>query len=145
MYRVSTNFILEEFIDPETFSIFGERSVWFIDPVIVRVVQFIRDRHGVPVTVNNWHIAGGKYNESGYRRPNTTTGGKLSQHKFGRASDIKTTGITRQELYKDIIDNQSLYMKVGLTTVEHIDSTPSWVHLDCRYIPDIKEIFIVKP
>lgn len=143
--KVSTDFFLEEFVDPVTFAAFGESSIWFIDPVIIRVVQFIRGRHKQPVTVNNWHIPGGKYKESGYRRPDSATGGNLSQHKFGRAADVKIVGTTRQELYKDIIDNQSLYIKVGLTAVEHIDSTPSWLHVDCRYIPNIKEILIIKP
>lgn len=130
--KVSTNFEIREFIDKKTFNRFGEASIWFIDPRIILVAQFIRERHGVPVTINNWS-SGGQYNYSGFDPP----GGyrkstSLSQHRFGRAADLKFKGMTVQEAYKDIMDSQALYLKVGLTTVEGISHTPTWLHIDVR-------------
>lgn len=141
--KLSENFHLNEFIDPETYAWFGEKSIWFIDKRVISLAQFIRSRHKKPVTINNW-ATGGSYKLSGFRPPETTIGGKLSQHRFGRAIDVKVKGLTPQELYKDITDNQSLYMKVGLTCVENVDYTPSWTHLDVRET-NSSDILIVNP
>lgn len=142
--KVSTNFQLTEFIDKKTFQKWGDASIWFIDPRIIQVAQFIRERHGVPVTINNWS-SGGQYQYSGFDPP----GGyrkatSLSQHRFGRAIDLKFSGITIEEAYKDIMDSQDLYMKVGLTTVENIIYTPTWLHCDIRETK-MDEIKIVNP
>lgn len=142
--KVSTNFSLHEFIDKKTYKKWGEASIWFIDPRIIQVAQFIRTRHNKPVTINSW-TSGGQYQYSGFDPP----GGyrkatSLSQHRFGRAIDVKISGMTPQELYKDIIDNQDLYMKIGLTTVENIAHTKSWNHLDCRETK-MDKIKIVNP
>lgn len=130
--KVSTNFELKEFIDKKTYKKWGEASIWFIDSRIIQVAQFIRSRHGKPVTINNWS-SGGQYNYSGFDPP----GGyrkatSLSQHRFGRAVDLKISGMSVQEAYKDIIDNQDIYLKIGLTTVESISATPTWLHCDIR-------------
>ena len=142
--RVSTNFYLHEFIDKKTHKRFGSASIWFIDPRIIQVAQFIRDRHKKPITINNWS-SGGQYNYSGFDPP----GGyrkstSLSQHRFGRAADLKFSGMTVQEAYKDIMENQDIYLKVGLTTVENIKATPTWLHIDIRETK-MDEIKIVNP
>jgi len=142
--KVSLNFSLHEFIDKKTYGKWGTASRWFIDPRISMVAQFIRTRHGKPVTINNWK-SGGQYQYSGFDPP----GGyrkstSLSQHRFGRAVDIKIKGMTVQELYKDIMDNQALYMENGLTTVENIKHTPTWLHCDVRET-GLKKIKVVNP
>ena len=130
--RVSTNFFLKEFIDPKTYAKWGDASIWFIDPRIIQVAQFVRERFGKPVTINGT-LNGHPYRYSGFDPP----GGyrkatSLSQHRFGRAVDLKFSGITVQEVYKDIMNSQDLYLKIGLTTVENIVHTASWLHLDVR-------------
>ena len=136
--KVSTNFYLSEFIDPDTYKRFGDSSIWFIDPQIIQVAQFIRTRFDRSVTIN-----GGGYKYSGFDPPEGfRKATSLSQHRFGRAIDIKTDNMP--EIYRDILQSPELYIKVGLTTIENIEATPTWLHLDCRWTKEDK-IRVVNP
>ena len=137
--KISENFDLQEFVPKEVYAKFGDASLQFIDKRIVDVVQLLRDLTGKAVTVNNWHT-GGKYNESGYRVPDTKTGAFYSQHKSGRAADVKVAGMTPKEVVALILKNKKSFMDLGLTTIENTDATPTWTHLDCRWtgLSDIK-------
>tara|TARA_R100000664_G_C2697776_1_gene99339 strand:+ start:103 stop:540 length:438 start_codon:yes stop_codon:yes gene_type:complete len=144
--KVSSNFNLKEFIDPYTYGKFGDSSIWFIDSRIITLAQFIRERLGKACTINNWHL-GGQYQYSGFRPPQCTVGGKLSQHRFGRGIDIKVSGMAQNgapELREDIIKNYSIYRKVGLTTIEDGEFAPTWCHIDIRET-NLDELKIVKP
>lgn len=130
--KVSTNFSLSEFVSKEIYAKWGDASLWFIDPRIIQVAQFIRSRHGKPVTINGT-LNGHTYNFSGFDPPGGyRKASSLSQHRFGRAVDLKFSGMTVQEAYKDIMENQDIYLKIGLTTVENIAHTASWLHCDIR-------------
>ena len=129
--KISANFHLEEFIDPDTFDAFGEQSIWFIDPRIVALAQFMRERLAKPCTINNWSF-GGKFKHSGFRPPKCTVGATLSQHRFGRAIDLKVKGMTADEVREEIIGNFDIYKKAGLTTIEDGAYAPSWCHIDIR-------------
>ena len=144
--KVSNNFDLYEFIDPETYKHWGDSCIWFIDPKIIKVAQLIRDRFNKVVTVNNWH-SGGQYHFSGFRPPECTTGAKLSQHRFGRAADFKIIGLPNygaDEIRDDIITNFQDYALAGLTTIEDAVFSPTWLHADVRQTK-IATLFIVKP
>lgn len=141
--KISTYFRIEEFVPKELYSKFGDKSIWFIDRGTVLLADFIRDRFGKSMTINNWH-SGGSFNNRGFRMPDAAIGGALSQHKFGKAIDFNITGATPQEIYKDIIDNADMYMKAGATTVEDIAFTNGWNHIDRRYTNQ-STLLIVKP
>lgn len=79
-----------------------------------------------PIFINTWHQQG-QYKESGYRTPNATTGAKYSQHRFGRAGDLKISGIDYEE-FRDVIRKH--WADFGVTTIE--ENTPSWLHVDIR-------------
>lgn len=144
--KISTNFYLKEFIDPDTYKKFGDSSIWFIDLRIVQLAQFIRDRFNKPVTINNW-TSEGQYKLSGFRPPQSTIGAKLSQHRFGRAIDVKILSLPNKgadEIRKDMIDSFDLYRKFGLTTIEDKEYAPTWCHCDIRWT-NSDELLIVKP
>jgi len=142
--KVSANFNLKEFIDPYTYGKFGDSSIWFIDPRIVTLAQFIRERLGKPCVINNWST-GGQYQYSGFRPPQCTVGAKLSQHRFGRAIDLKCSGMSADEVREDIIKNFDVYKKsTALTTIEDGNYAPTWCHIDIRET-NIEELKIVKP
>ena len=141
--KVSENFDLREFIPKDIYEAFGDRSIMFLDKRIIDIVQALRDITGKPVTINNWHTDG-KYSESGYRKPDTKTGAKYSQHKFGRAADVKVAGMTPKDVVDIILKNQKFFVDLGLTTIENVEHTPSWTHLDCRWT-GIKKINFVNP
>jgi len=127
--KVSKNFYLSEFIYPELLEMPRILPIWFINPKIITIAQAIRDRFGKPVIINNWFDMG-KYYHSGLRPFDCETGAALSQHKFGRAIDVKVIGIDALEVQLDIKRNWLYYKDSGLTTIE--DATPSWTHMDCR-------------
>lgn len=140
--KVSTNFYLQEFIDPDTYKRFGNSSIWFIDRKIINLAQFIRERLGKPCTINNWS-SGGKYQYSGFDPP----GGfrkatSLSQHRFGRAMDLKVKGISPDEVREELITNFEIYERFGLGAIEDGAFAPTWCHIDVR---ESKELLIVKP
>ena len=127
---ISKHFTIQEFVTPEAYRQLGERSIWLIDRRIIEVAELVRELLDKPVTINNWHL-GGRYKESGLRDQNTTTGARFSQHKYGRAIDMKVKGVHPEEVRNLIRQQWEAFAFVGLTTIEK--DTPTWIHCDCRY------------
>jgi hypothetical protein len=130
MNKISEHFVIQEFVPPQIYNQFKDNSIWFINPQVVKMAEFVRKFFNKPVTINNWHI-GGTYTESGFRLPNTETGAKLSAHKRGCAIDIKMPGVDYDQVRETILKNQKEFMEAGITTIE--DGTQTWLHVDCRY------------
>jgi hypothetical protein len=143
MSKISKYFTIQEMVPKEIYLRFGRDSQWFIDPRLMTLLDFIREFIGVPMTVNNWN-SGGTLSQRGYRIPDTPTGGRLSQHKFGRAADVSYKGKTVQEVYNLILANEKVFMDAGLTTLENIEFTKSWLHCDIRWT-GLNKILIVNP
>lgn len=142
--KLTDNFYLDEFVCPEIYSARGAQSVQLLDMRIIMAVQFLREKIGKPITINTWW-SGGQYHESGLREFNTRTGAKLSQHKYGRAVDIKVSGMTPREVYEVVMSHeQHLIEHQLITTVESLAATRSWLHVDCRYT-GLDKILIVNP
>ena len=68
----------------------------------------------------------------------------LSQHRFGNAFDCNIAGISPDDVRKEIMANEKLFMGQGLTTLEDGKIATTWVHSDCR-ITRKENIFIVLP
>jgi hypothetical protein len=142
--QVTPNFYLDEFIDPTTYAARGEKSIALMDHRMIIFAQWLRETLGKPITINNW-ATGGQYRESGLRVFNTTTGAKWSQHKFGRAVDIKCAAATPKQLFSVIKAHEDYLIKRQIcTTIENIDLTPKWLHCDCRFT-GLDKILIVNP
>jgi hypothetical protein len=141
--KLSDNFDIEEFVPKAIFAGWNKRSIMFLDPRLIALAEFHRTFFDLPVYVNNWD-SGGAFSLRGFRPPNTTTGGNLSQHKFGRAYDSNTSGMTAKEVYDVILANEKAFMKAGLTTMENVDFTKGWNHLDIRWT-GLDHILIVNP
>lgn len=137
--KISQHFNLEEFVPQDIFNQYGEKSIWFIDPRLINLAEFIRTFFNKPMTIN-----GNGLNERGFRSPDSSTGAKLSQHKFGRAIDFNIQGLTPQQVYDTILKNKDAFMKAGLTTMEDIKMTPTWTHVDVRQTNKL-DILIVQP
>ena len=146
MKRIKVNdfFYLDEFIPPEIYSVRGAKSIALMDDRIIEGVTLLRKYAGVPFVINNWQ-AGGKFDESGLRLQNTRTGAKWSQHKYGRALDIKPKGMTIRQLFAILKAHEDEFIEKKLiTTVENIDKTLTWLHIDCRYT-GLDKFLIVDP
>ena len=141
--KIRPDFVLREFVPPSVWEDFGAASRWFLDPRMLDLAQFYRDHFGSAVRVNDWHY-GGDFTERGFRLPDTNTGARLSQHKFGRAFDCNVEGLTPNEVRREIKQNEDLFMEQGLTTLESGDIATTWVHSDIR-TTDQNDILIVTP
>lgn len=141
--RYNKYFDVREFVPPQIWNKFGEKSIWFIDPKVISIATAYREFFEVPIIINNWFI-GGKYMYRGYRPPRVNIGTEFSQHKSGRAFDCHSPSISVKEMYRLILDNQEIFKGVGLTTIENVDFTPTWIHSDCR--PSLSDdLLIVNP
>jgi hypothetical protein len=134
--QVSVHFILQEFVPKVIFDKWGEKSIQFIDFRIVEFAELLRQNMARSLIINNWH-KGGTYQESGLRTFTTKTGASMSQHKFGRAIDVKLLddvgNIHKNSgaiLRTHVFENWELYKHL-ITTTEA--DTDTWAHFDCRY------------
>lgn len=132
-YKVSDNFYLDEFINPNTYNRFGLKSSRYIRKELIETAQLFRSITNSPITINNW-LNGGSYSESGLRDWRTPTGAKYSMHKFGQALDIKCGGLTSFQMFDVISDNWYMFYKLGIRRVEHPNYTKGknrgWLHID---------------
>ena len=147
-YEINKYFHLWEFMPKKIYKMFFDRPyimVGFIDRRIIDITYFLRERFDKPVIVNTWKLAG-TLEHSGYRDPYCKEGVGFSQHKFGRAVDIKIPGMEPEEIRNDIRDEIKWpqYKLLGISTIEK--DTPTWIHIDCRFVnsEDLIEISQVK-
>lgn len=129
--KVSSNFILQEFIDPVTFKEHQNDSIKLIDKRLVDIAQYVRTLTGLSCIINNWHL-NGSYSESGLRRKDSKTGAKYSAHKEGKAIDLKISNWSGKKMYQFILENLNPLYSLGLRQIEHFEVTPTWLHLATR-------------
>jgi hypothetical protein len=139
-------FALNEVVYPGAIQARGEKAWELMDDRILRGADWLREKFG-PCVING-KFGGKGFTESGLRDPFTTTGAKFSQHKFGRALDLKFLKVSVTEVYDYIIRNPGEARANGITTVEDIrDTKGQWLHVDCRLLPEtfpINGILVVR-
>lgn len=131
----SKYFDVREYVDRRTWFMLGIEAAWMIDERTVKIDTLIRVKTGLPVTINNWWMSTPNnpiYDSSGYRPKWDETGGLLSQHRCGRASDKKVRGMTPAEVLAVVMKDEDEFLAAGLTTIENLQHTPTWLHTDCR-------------
>jgi hypothetical protein len=139
-------FALNELVPPDVIASRGDQAWQLMDERILRGADWLREKFG-PCVING-KFNGKGFTESGLRSPFTTTGAKWSQHKFGRAVDMKFLKVNVKEVYDYILANQPEARANGITTVENIAHSPSWLHCDCRLLPETfptNGILVVNP
>ena len=106
--KLSTNFRVREFACKD-----GSDPI-FIDTELVTVLQKIRDHFGASVTIT-----------SAYRTPphNSKEGGTTySQHLYGKAADIKVSGVSPKKVAQYAETLLKNYGGIGIySTFTHID------------------------
>ena len=86
------------------------------------------------------------YTLSGFRSFDTTVGAEYSLHKFMRAFDFKCPSMSVGDLYSKVIHYWREIKELQVfTEIEHIDDTPTWVHLGVANRPGIDSIQIIRP
>lgn len=127
--KVSQNFELEEFVSRQTFELWKEKSIWFLDYRIISLAEFMLKTFKNEMIINDWHT-GGKEENRGFRIPSITKTEVISQHNFGRAIDFTIKDINPEEVREYIRMNfPHLRLIYGIAAIE---TNINWVHVDCR-------------
>jgi hypothetical protein len=111
---------------------------WLFDDRALITLDMLRDQYGKMV-INDWKLDG-QYQERGLRLPRTTTGALFSQHKYGRAFDIKFIDSPTTVVRQDCIDKKYDCFKF----ITAIELNISWFHFDVRNT-DSKELLTFTP
>ena len=142
--RINKHFSIEEFVTPRHVEVFGKSARWHISDWQIETANLIRDVFdNRPMTINSWQWGGGLKNR-GTRLPNSPIGSFYSQHKLAMAIDFNIEGYSSEECYKALLSISHTLINKGITTIESLDFTPEWIHLDGRYT-GMDDLFIVKP
>lgn len=127
-------FKIYELVDKPTFEKYGEKSWEFFDPKTLSALDHLRHTFG-PATVNDWK-SGGQYKNSGLRTPECTEGASMSQHRFGRAFDVKFKNVSAEEVRQAIKKD----MFTWISYINRIENNVSWFHFDNANVNGIQFI-----
>ena len=135
------HFVTQEFVPPEIYNVYGEKSLYFVDYRVRWTADAIRQYFGVPVTANNWHRKSSGLRYRGFRPPACEVGAALSQHKFGRALDCDVADVPAEQVRKEILSNPD---EPAFRYITCIEAGVKWLHFDCRDTNSI-DMLIVQP
>ena len=153
--KISPNFFLDEFLSPKIYEklFLGKEDYWqgvidkkdgtfyklFFNGIrlekLVRIAQFVRDKYGKSVIINNWG-SGGDLVNSGVRDLDSTEGAPKSAHKDWYAIDIKVIDVDERDIFSNVVANPKTWMEVGVTEIEENTwsrvTGEGWSHLSIR-------------
>jgi len=135
MYRPKF-FKLEELVPPDVFALQGAKAWLALDDRLLLSLDALRYEFG-PMIINTWHSSVlrfkyGKRTQSGLRTAafyNTREGFEesASQHKYGRAADIKfVEKITPRSVRRIILDEPERF-----PFIHGVELDVPWLHIDC--------------
>lgn len=127
-------FELHELVCDHILKKYGETAWQFIDPRLKITIDWIRDKTGRPVYINNY-VWGGNQTQSGVRcnlcdlELGYALGAELymSAHPQGQAFDFHILGMTAIEARKWIMEHEK-----ELPYPIRLEKKVDWVHLDVR-------------
>lgn len=123
-------FTVQEFVYPKIYSVFGTRSIEFMDPDILKIADAIRDLLGKPVYINDWQFGGGN-TMRGLRPFTASVGSKFSMHKYGRAIDFVVQDMPAEHVREAII-GQIKKKKEPFIRIQRMEVFTSWTHIDTK-------------
>lgn len=122
-------FQLKELISPDVYNKYKDFAWYFFDVDTLIDLDTIREKHGMPIYINNW-FNGGNLRNCGFRS-NLYENSKLycSPHLFGRAFDLHSAN--NRKLYADVVE---LHKAGKLKAIKRIESPKTtkygWIHID---------------
>ena len=125
----------------EAHKYYGDKLWWMFDSRALWTIEQLRRVYGTAV-LNDWYWDGiNQYR--GWRPFDSKVGALISQHKFGRAFDLKFKYHTSEEIREDILkDPDNPIFKYIMCIEEGV----SWFHFDVRSWDRYnKGILMIKP
>jgi len=130
----SEHFDIREFVHPAFINAVGPaKARWFISDFQRDFAFLLRLKTGVPIFANDY-FRGGRLVGRGTRPRSYKPkgGGEFSQHYLSNALDVSARSLNPRQIMQVIMDNAAEFEEIGLTTIENIEMTPTWLHGDCR-------------
>lgn len=147
MSKISEHFSSEEFLS-DTFhseiDLKGLDPRWYIDRDIVNFLEWIRSTFDdKTVVINNWKWGGTRV-ASGLRDYTITDFSYYSQHRFKDAVDFYIVDVPIPDIHRFILDHSpEIISRFGITTIEKLKDTPTWIHIDKRWTDDCNKLLQV--
>ena len=132
--KVHQYFDAEEFLHPAVVKTLGfPAALWYMGDFMLPAALLLRAILDSPVDLNNWHW-GGRLVGRGFRPRSYKPkgGGEFSQHYLARALDVSSKRYSPSHIFEAIVAHQVHFMALGVSTLESLAYTKTWVHLDCR-------------
>ena len=127
-------FNIKELVSKQVYDRFGETAWMFFGADEKEDLDTIREANGAGIIINNW-AAGGTLSQCGLRcnldpLVISKTDIYCSSHLMGKGFDLHDSLGRNTRLYHIVIDLIKTGKLKAFKRVEHIDSTPGWVHVD---------------
>lgn len=127
-------FGIKELVCPHVYEKWGESSWQFLDDRMLANLEWIREKLGKPIIVNNW-AKGGQYSQRGLRcnccilviEKTDLRKVYLSAHIQGQAVDFNVVGMDAECVRQWIIDHAD-----ELPYPCRLERDVSWIHMDTR-------------
>lgn len=137
---VSKYFKIYELVSPAVYIVHGEDAWKFIDPRLIKTLDFVRELFDVPITINDWWWKG-EMTQRGLRENISdivvTKSSQnilyLSGHVLGMAADFNVKGYTAEEVRKMLVTVQD-----DLPYPIRLEDDVLWVHIDMMNIGEEK-------
>lgn len=124
------HFEIHELVPPKTYTKYGQKAWWFIDPNLIALIDAMRDEFG-SATINNYFWKGAR-TESGLRTPDCKYYTPHSQHSHGRAADILFKEFSSDDVRKAMCENPEKWLDIAPSITLEEGEGVSWVHVDVR-------------
>lgn len=116
-----------EFVDRVCYARWGDNCMRYIDVRLPVIMDFLREKLGRPITINNWQT-GGPFEDRGLRDATSGDFLQFSDHTYGRAIDFNVQDISDADVQKAILNEYTDdLITLGVTGIE--DGTPTWTHI----------------
>lgn len=102
---ISLYFEIFELVLLEVYFQFKEKSIMFLDVVMISVINFLWEIVGRGIVINDWYWKG-VYSELGLRMLNIKIGVRFFLYKFGKVFDVKIKGFSSKEMYDIVYVNR---------------------------------------
>lgn len=127
-------FGIKELVCPHVYEKWGGGSWQFLDKRMLENLEWIREKLGKPIIVNNW-AKGGQYSQRGLRcnccilviEKTDLRKVYLSAHIQGQAVDFNVVGMDAESVRQWIIDHAD-----ELPYPCRLERDVSWIHMDTR-------------
>lgn len=137
------HFKVHELVCPHVYKMYGDRSLMFADPRLLKWLEWFRTAIGKPVTVNTYGVAG-SYSQRGYRcnlcsivKDKTIDNDMyLSAHTRFQAVDFSINGMGSDEVRVWLVQHASeMPYRIRLEK-----DTKAWTHVDVAVDPAKTEL-----